>query len=64
MTQFYFPTYVAWLLATATTHTHSVQFGSGTRAKGFVIGLCIIKSRLSYTRKFIHIAFLKAFSRI
>ena len=64
MAQFYFPTHVVSLLATVTAYTHSVQFGSGTRAKGFVIGLCITKSRLSYSRKFIHTALLKAFSRI
>jgi hypothetical protein len=59
MTKFYFPTHVVWLLATVTAYTHSVQFGSGTRAKGFVIGLCITKPQL-----LIHIALLKAFSRI
>lgn len=64
MTQFYFPTHVVWLLAKGTAYTHSVQFESGTRVKGFVIGPCISKSRLSYPRKFIHIALLRAFARI
>jgi hypothetical protein len=59
MTQFYFPTHVVWLLATVTAYTHSVQFGSGTRAKGFFIGMCITKHWL-----LIHITLLKAFSRI